>query len=92
MITFTAPLIDLILIGVAIEFAGLAIWLRRRGDHHLVTPTLFFLASGGALMVALRFALAQDQQGLIALPMLMALFLHGTFLAILIRRFGGSNR
>ena len=88
MIQFSAPIIDLILAGVIAEFVALAIWLRRRGQSSLVVPLFLFLASGGALMVALRFSLAPGQNGLIALPMLAALFLHASFLAVGYRRFG----
>ncbi len=91
MIQFTAPMIDAILVGVVLEFLAIAWFLRRKGRSFLVTPIFFFLASGAALMVALRFSLDGAQQSLIALPMLAALFLHATFLVVAVRRFGGPN-
>ena len=88
MIEFTAPMIDVILAGVAIEFLALAWLLHRAARRSLITPLFFFLASGAALMVALRFSLDGAQTPLIAIPMLAALFLHATFLVVSYRRFG----
>lgn len=80
-------MIDAILIGVVLEFLAIAYFLRRSGRAFLVAPIFFFLASGGALMVALRFSLDGGQRPLIALPMLAALFLHAIFLIVALRRF-----
>lgn len=91
MIEFTAPMIDVILAGVAIEFLALAYLLRRAGRGLLIAPLFFFLASGAALMVALRFSLDDAQARLIAVPMLAALFLHATFLVVSYRRFGARG-
>ena len=91
MIEFTAPMIDLILAGVALEFLALAYVLRRVGRAFLIMPMFLFLASGAALMAALRFSLEEGQRSLIAIPMLAALFLHATFLVIGFRRFGRAR-
>jgi len=90
MIEFTAPMIDAILAAVAIEFLALAYLLRRAARGFLIAPLFFFLASGAALMVALRFSLDGAQAPLIAIPMLAALFLHATFLALSYRSFGAD--
>jgi len=50
-------LVDLILAGVALEASGLALWLRRRGQRRLIRPVLLFLASGTAMLIAVRLAL-----------------------------------
>ena len=54
--TFGPALIDAILVGVALEFLGLTWWLMRRGQSRWIAPVFWFLASGAALMAALRSA------------------------------------
>lgn len=84
-------MIDIVLVGVAAEFAVLAWLAARHGMQHLVLPLFLFLASGTALMVALRFSLAPDQHALIPLALFSALFLHAACIAVGYRRFHGDR-
>ncbi len=75
---FISPrFIDFILCAVAVEAALLYIvfpGLRRASDLWLT------LASGAALMTALRFALAGGEMPLVAAPLTAALFFHTLYL------------
>lgn len=82
--SFPVPLIDAILVGVLIEGAAIAIWLRRRSRRRMVTPVMLFLASGALLMIALRLALIDASFLVVAAPLLGAFLAH---LAVLRRCF-----
>jgi hypothetical protein len=69
-------MIDVILLAVGGEFLVIALFLRRAGAANWILPAFWFLASGALLMAALRLALAGDESGMIALPLLGSLFTH----------------
>jgi len=77
----TPHLIDLILIAVAAEFVLLRrVFAGAAGEGRSVRLFLF-LASGGALLLALRFSLAGAADAWIAAALLAGFLLHGGFLA-----------
>jgi len=78
----TPQLVDLVLVFVAIEAAGLVLFLQATGRGRLAPPAALFLASGAALMTAVRCALA-GADALVAPSMLAAFALHaGTIWAV----------
>ena len=80
MIEVRAFMIDMILVAVVVEFLALRIVLRRYRRERYVLPLFLFLASGAALLAALRFALTPQQEFLIPLALLSALILHAACL------------
>ena len=82
MIEVRPFMIDIILLAVVVEFLVLRAILWRRGRDHLVAPLFLFLASGAALMAALRFSLTPQQELLIPLALLAALILHAACLVL----------
>ena len=69
-------IIDLVLLGVAIE-AALLVWYRRHtGRGPRVRDLLPTLLSGVLLLLALRAALTQSWWGWVAAPLALALVVH----------------
>ncbi len=81
----TPNLIDLILVGVALEFLLLAVWLSRRSAAPWIWPLFLYLGSGAALMIALRSALTDAEPRWIALPLATSFFAHGGSLFAVLR-------
>ncbi|MEM9169173.1 MAG: hypothetical protein AAGC56_05925 [Pseudomonadota bacterium] len=75
----TAPLVSWILIGVAVEALAIAGLLAARGAERLIAPAILFLASGSALMLALRFSLVGATGAPLSAAMLTAFLLHISF-------------
>jgi hypothetical protein len=79
-------LLDIILAGVMLEAAVLALRLKGR-RRRLVQPLLLFLASGAALLFAVRAALAGMEEALVAASLFVAGILHVLCLLQTSRRF-----
>ncbi|MGF1543823.1 MAG: hypothetical protein ACFB00_04880 [Parvularculaceae bacterium] len=86
MIEFDARLVGIIVVGVVIEFAAIAIWFARTGRTRLIRPLGYFLGAGASLMVALRFALLGGLNLGVAAAMFSALLFHLAMLVWLFRR------
>lgn len=69
-------MLDLVIAGIAAEFALLAFLLARAGHGRWMIPLGWFLLSGALLIGALRLSLANAAPGLIALPLAASLFTH----------------
>jgi hypothetical protein len=67
---------DLVLIGVAAEFALLAFLLARSGHRPWAWPLMWFLISGGLLMAAVRSAIAEALDMVVAGVLLVSLLTH----------------
>ncbi|MDJ0852109.1 MAG: hypothetical protein QNK04_27385 [Myxococcota bacterium] len=72
----TPAWIDAILVLVVLEFVAVGAWLAHASAGRLVLPFSLFLASGAALLLALRAALARAEAPWIALALLAALVCH----------------
>jgi len=68
--------IDAILVLVLLELAASAAWLARRGALVLIAPLSLYLASGAALLLALRAALAGAASAWIAAALLASGVVH----------------
>jgi len=76
-VTILTPfVIDLILIGVVIEFVLLAYYLRRRGAASFIWPAGLFLASGLLLFLALRLVMTSAPQPLLGVTLIGAFISH----------------
>ena len=84
-------IIDAILILVALEAAALLWWHRRTGRGPAPLPLLCNLASGAALMLAVRAALAGADWPVIAACLFGSLLAHGSELAVRLRGSSGSR-
>jgi hypothetical protein len=71
---------DLVLIGVAGEFALLALLLARRGHRPWAWPLMWFLISGALLMAAVRSALSEAPDGMVGGVLFASLLTHGACL------------
>ncbi|MEL7481736.1 MAG: hypothetical protein AAGJ29_09240 [Pseudomonadota bacterium] len=74
--TVSPWMIDVIIVLIGIECVGVAILLRRLGRARLIGLAVSFLASGAALMVALRTALSRPADPMISVWLLVALVGH----------------
>lgn len=72
----TTSLIDIIFIAVAVEFAVLALALWATARDEWIAPLGAFLASGAALMLAVRLTLAGSGDSLIQAALAAAGLLH----------------
>jgi hypothetical protein len=75
-------IIDLILVLVALEAAALLLWRARSGRGPAPVPLLCNLASGAALMLALRAALTGAAWPVIAGCLVGSLLAHATELGL----------
>jgi hypothetical protein len=80
-------IIDAILVLVACEAGALVLWGRGRV---VLRPLLFNLASGAALMLAVRGALTQAPWWIIAACLFGACIAHGIELGLRLRRATGA--
>ena len=87
---FTPALIDVILIGVIVEFIALSALLWRFGEASWIAPLGLFLSAGALLMAALRASLAGEGDAAIGAAMLAALAAHGLFLGVMAMRIARS--
>ncbi|MEO0715154.1 MAG: hypothetical protein AAFY37_14725 [Pseudomonadota bacterium] len=76
MFSLTPSLIDVILVGIGVEFAVIAAWLRHKSRMDLLLPVGAFLISGGALMAGLRIALSGGPAAIIQGLMLVSFAGH----------------
>lgn len=74
--TIAPWMLDLVLIGIAAEFALIAYLLVRSGYRPWAGPVLWFLISGALLMWAVRLALAGDGHPLIGAALALSLVTH----------------
>ncbi|MCJ2127834.1 hypothetical protein [Methylobacterium sp. E-045] len=82
-------IIDAILGLVALEAATLVAWRVHRGGRFALTPLICSLASGAALMLAVRAALIGSDWTVVALCLFASLMAHLGEVAW--RMFGGSR-
>ncbi|MCC0808382.1 hypothetical protein FPV16_19570 [Methylobacterium sp. W2] len=82
-------IIDVILGLVALEAAALVAWRLHGGDRPLLAPLFCNLASGAALMLAIRAALIGSDWTVVALCLFASLMAHLGEVAL--RMFGGSR-
>ncbi len=82
----TGRVVDLILLFVAVEAAILIVWFARSGRRASIAPLIANLASGAALMLAVRAAIVSDPWPVIAACLLASFFAHATELALRLRR------
>ncbi|MFN7164302.1 MAG: hypothetical protein ACK4P2_05730 [Hyphomonas sp.] len=71
---------DLVLIGVAAEFALLALLLARSGHRAWAWPLLWFLVSGALLMAAVRGAVAGVPDAVVGGVLFVSLLTHAACL------------
>jgi hypothetical protein len=71
---------DLVLIGVAGEFALLAFLLARSGHRRWAWPLMWFLISGALLMAAVRSAVSEAQDGVVGGVLFASLLTHAACL------------
>jgi hypothetical protein len=76
----TPGMIDAIVAGVALEFAGLGALLLHARAPHLLGVLFLYLASGACLLLALRASLADAGMHWIALALLASLIAHAASL------------
>ena len=74
--TLESWMFDLVLAGVAAEFALLAFLLVRSGNRAWAWPLFWFLASGGLLMAAVRGALSGLPHAVIGGVLFVSLLTH----------------
>jgi len=74
--TLESWMFDLVLAGVAAEFALLAFLLARSGNRAWAWPLFWFLASGGLLMAAVRGALSGLPHAVIGGVLFVSLLTH----------------
>ena len=74
--TLESWMFDLVLAGVAAEFALLAFLLARSGHRAWAWPLFWFLASGGLLMAAVRGALSGLPHAVIGGVLFVSLLTH----------------
>jgi hypothetical protein len=67
---------DLVLLGVAAEFALLAMLLRRTGHGRWISPVFWFLVSGGLLMMSVRLGISGGGHVLIGGVLFASLLTH----------------
>ena len=67
---------DLVLLGVAAEFALLAALLARKGHRPWAVPLFWFLVSGALLRAAVRFAIADADDRLTGSLLMISLLTH----------------
>jgi hypothetical protein len=67
---------DLVLVGVAAEFALLAFLLARSGHRPWAWPLMWFLISGALLMAAVRSVVAEAPDMVVAGVLLVSLLTH----------------
>ncbi len=73
-------LIDIILVGVVVEFLVLFAVLRNAGAAFLIWPLFLFLLSGGFLLAAARLALSASGTLFIGAALFAALVTHSFLL------------
>jgi hypothetical protein len=73
-------MLDLVMLAVAAEFAGLAWLLYRLRRARWIAPLGWFLLSGALLIGALRLSLSGAPGELTALPLAASFFTHGLML------------
>lgn len=78
-------IIDVILALVALEGAALLLWHRRTGRGPAAIPLLCNLASGAALMLAVRAALTGAAWPAVATCLLLSLVAHASELVLRLR-------
>jgi len=71
---------DLVLACVAAEFAGLAYLLARGGRKPWAWPLFWFLVSGGLLMAAVRSAVMDMPDAVVAGVLVVSLVTHAACL------------
>jgi hypothetical protein len=71
-----ATAIDVILVLVPLEAAGLVLWFRRTGQGIPPRRLLANIAAGFSLMLGVRLALAEAGDGPIAACLFIALLAH----------------
>lgn len=76
--------VDAILGLVALELLAVGLVLARASAPALIAPWSLYLASGAALLLALRFALAAGEPRWIALALLASLAAHVALLGWLV--------
>lgn len=69
---FNTTILDFILIGLVLEAAILALWLRNREAQRLMKPLIAFLAAGFLLILLTRLALSDVPSGALALVLGLA--------------------
>lgn len=72
----TPSIINIILIGVVVEFVVLALYLRHRGAGRYIWPTGLFLASGFLLFLALRLVMSNANAPLLGIVLIGAFISH----------------
>lgn len=83
-------IIDGILVLVALEAVALLVWRARTGRGPAPVPLLCNLASGAALMLALRAALTGAEWPLVAACLFGSLVAHATELGLRLRSDGAQ--
>ena len=78
-------IVDAILVLVAVEAVALLLWRRRTGRGPAPVPLLCNLASGAALMLAVRAALTDAAWPVIAACLLGSLVAHACELGLRLR-------
>ncbi|MFO0690336.1 MAG: hypothetical protein U0900_16670 [Myxococcota bacterium] len=73
--------LDGLIVFMAIELAVIGAWLGARGGQRFVGLLALDLLSGAALMGAVRVALVDETARFVALPLLLSLVAHVSFLA-----------
>ena len=73
--------LDGLIVFMALELAVIGAWLGARGQQRFVGLLALDLLSGAALMGAVRLALVDDTARFVALPLLLSLIAHVSFLA-----------
>ncbi len=67
---------DLVLLGVAIEFVGVAYLLARSGQKPWAWPLMWFLISGALLMAAVRSAISEAPDVVVGGVLFVSLVTH----------------
>ncbi|MEM6415083.1 MAG: hypothetical protein AAF720_10575 [Pseudomonadota bacterium] len=88
-ITMTPQTIEFILIGIIFEFFAIGSLLWARGGAQWIMPLFLFLASGAAMLLALRTALMPDPPGVVIKTSLtLSGVMHLALIAHMVRRRG----
>lgn len=92
MIEISPWVLDLILIGVAAEFAILYVLLKTYNAGFLIQPLFFFLLSGAFLLFAVRLMLSSVDLMWIGATLFAALVSHLLLLSWAVRRYSTFYR
>lgn len=88
----TAGWVDLILVAVALEFAGLGLYTVRSRGVEFVWLLFLYLGSGAALLFALRASLGGSAPHWIALALALSLVTHLACLQQIFKALPASGR